>query len=119
MREAKEWLQREHPGETITEEDVANEVDSNDESSFYAEVEKAVGYERVDDIARELMAKQIEAVKKELTVENVFSKAALSRAYGKPLADMVGALSDAVRYGRFKEPTGIAIPHEVNAGKEC
>ena len=49
--------------------------------------------------------------------EFFYSKAALSRAYGKPLADMVGALSDAVRYGRFKDPTGIAIPHEVNAEK--
>lgn len=47
--------------------------------------------------------------------EFFYSKAKLNKAYGKPLADIVGALSEAVKTGIFIDPTGIAIPHEVNA----
>lgn len=88
LREAKEWLQREHPGETITEEDVANEVDSNDESNFYAEAEDAVGPARVKAIAHELRVKQIEAVKKKLTVENVLSAHQGHYSHGDAVYDL-------------------------------
>ena len=88
LRETKEWLQREHPGETITEEDVANEVDLNDESNFYAEAEDAVGPARVKAIAHELRVKQIEAVKKKLTVENVLSAHQGHYSHGDAVYDL-------------------------------
>ena len=88
LREAKEWLQREHPGETITEEDVANEVDLNDESNFYAEAEDAVGPARVKAIAHELRVKQIEAVKKKLTVENILSTHQGHYSHGDAVYDL-------------------------------
>lgn len=48
-------------------------------------------------------------------VEFFYSKMDLNKAYGRPLADIVNAISEAVKTGIFNDPTGLAKPHEVNA----
>lgn len=47
-------------------------------------------------------------------IEYFYPEIALRKAYGKPLADIVRAIKDAVKTGEYKDPTGLAEIEEVN-----
>ncbi len=50
-------------------------------------------------------------------VEYFYSEIALRKAYGKPLADIVRSIKDAIVSGEYKDTTGLAVREEVNAPK--
>lgn len=73
LEEAMGELQAEMPEETITAEDAKANIDFNKESDFYQEAENALGSERVNEIAKEIIQKDKDKVLSKLTVDNILN----------------------------------------------